>query len=122
MTKDDPIRLTMRSTPTNAEDEEKHFGAVKEDYDALLPTTPFSPARETLLIFTVCMAQFLSISGLVQTIAPMNIVGNSFSTTDEGIISWYTAAFSLTVGTFILPAGRLGDMFGHRKICPWGYK
>lgn len=30
--------------------------------------------------------------------------------------SQLAAAYSLTLGSCILPAGRLGDMFGHRKI------
>jgi len=67
------------------------------------------------------MAQFLSLAGLSQSIAPLPILGRSFGVTDEGLLSWYPAAFSLTVGSFILPAGRLGDMYGHRTICLIGY-
>lgn len=46
----------------------------------------------------------------------MYIVGDSFGVTNDGELSWYLAAYSLTVGTFILPAGRLGDMYGHKRI------
>lgn len=67
------------------------------------------------------MAQFLSLAGLSQSIAPLPILGASFGVTDEGLLSWYPAAFSLAVGTLILPAGRLGDMYGHRTICIIGY-
>lgn len=45
----------------------------------------------------------------------------SFNVTDEAELSWYPAAFSLTVGTFILPAGRLGDMYGHRNLYMIGF-
>ena len=62
------------------------------------------------------MAQFMSLAGLAQSVAPLFIIGDSFSVSDPGSLSWYAAAYSLTVGTFILPAGRLGDMFGHKKI------
>lgn len=31
------------------------------------------------------------------------------------------AAYSLTVGTFILPAGRLGDLYGHKRMVVIGY-
>ncbi|KAG4439029.1 hypothetical protein IFR05_005493 [Cadophora sp. M221] len=61
------------------------------------------------------MAQILALSGPGQ-----GLVGDSFSVTNEGQLSWYLAAFSLTVGTFILPAGRLGDMYGHKKIFLFG--
>jgi hypothetical protein len=64
-------------------------------------------ARELLFIVTVCMAQFLTLGGLGQSVAPLFIIGKDLGVapTDLGTMSWYTAAFSLTVGAFILPAG-----------------
>lgn len=47
--------------------------------------------------------------------ATFNIEGNA------GQQSWIIAAHSLTVGTFVLPAGRLGDMFGNKKILCIGF-
>lgn len=86
----------------------------------------------------VCMAQFLSLAGLAQSIAPLELIGRSFGVTDEAALSWYPASFSLTYGTFILPAGRLvslrvsrgvvrllivlqGDMYGHRNMYMIGF-
>ena len=71
------------------------------------PVVPFSPSREALFILVICMAQFLSLAGLAQSIAPLEITGKSFGVTSEAALSWYPASFSLTYGTFILPAGRL---------------
>ena len=34
---------------------------------------------------------------------------------------WFLAAYSLTVGTFILISGRLGDLFGHKNLLILGY-
>lgn len=82
-----------------------HDGKTEDDPHTVGPA--FSPAHEILLIFMICMAQFLSLAGLAQTIAPLGIIGRSFGVVDEGELSWYPAAFSLTLGTFILPAGRL---------------
>lgn len=76
----------------------------------------FSPIHETAFIAVVCCAQLLTQAGLAQSIAPLHIIGASFGTTDPAQLSWYPAAYSLTVGTFILPAGRLGDIYGHKKI------
>lgn len=67
----------------------------------------FSAIHEIAFIFMICMAQFLALAGLAQSIAPLGIIGRSFGVRDEGELNWYPAAFSLTVGTFILPAGRL---------------
>ncbi|RMJ29121.1 hypothetical protein PHISP_00064 [Aspergillus sp. HF37] len=36
-------------------------------------------------------------------------------------LSWFAAAFSLTVGTFILVCGRLGDVYGSRLIFVLGF-
>lgn len=85
-----------------------------------------SVLHEGAFIVTICMAQILALSGLGQGLgksfstslrfnqqvlptkqdpAPLHIVGDSFGDTNEGQLSWYLAAFSLTFGTFILPPG-----------------
>ena len=56
-------------------------------------------------VIVTCCAQFLSMSGMFQTVAPMMILANYFDISDYGTLSWFSAAYSLTVGTFILPAG-----------------
>ncbi|EME43602.1 hypothetical protein DOTSEDRAFT_54370 [Dothistroma septosporum NZE10] len=97
--------------------EEKGKDTLEED----TPDVLLSPIHEIAFIAIICMAQFLSLAGLAQSIAPMNIIGASFNTTSEALISWYPAAFSLTLGTFILPAGRLGDMYGHKTLYIFGF-
>lgn len=94
-----------RSSSSESPPAPDHDGQKKTHPDAVDPI--LSPAHEIWLIFMICMAQFLSLAGLAQTIAPLGIIGRSFDVIDEGELSWYPAAFSLTLGTFILPAGRL---------------
>lgn len=115
-TPDESLRKSKGSFP-GQDDVEKTASPNEKDATA----TPFTLPREILFVATICMAQFLSLAGLAQSIAPLPILGRSFGVTDEALLSWYSAAFSLTVGTFILPAGRLGDMYGHRTICLIGY-
>lgn len=78
----------QQSSPPSAEKEEKH-----DEEEA--PATPFTPVREVLFVFAICMSQFLSLAGLAQSIAPLPIIGRSFGATDEDLLSWYPAAFSL---------------------------
>ncbi|KAK5128198.1 MFS multidrug transporter-like protein [Cryomyces antarcticus] len=85
------------------------------------PAVGFSKVHEVAIVINVCMAQFLSLAALAQSVAPLLIIGESFNVTNPGQLSWYTAAFSLTVGTFIMPAGRLGDMYGHKKLLLVGW-
>ncbi|CZT44528.1 related to Drug resistance protein YOR378W [Rhynchosporium secalis] len=75
-----------------------------------------SVLHEGASMITTCMAQILALAGLGQGLAPLHIIGDSFGVNNEGELSWYLAAFSLIVGTFILPAGRLGDLYGHKTI------
>ncbi|PYI18590.1 MFS general substrate transporter [Aspergillus violaceofuscus CBS 115571] len=77
--------------------------------------------KEIVFIAVVCMAQFMTQAGLCMSIAPAHIIGDSFGTNSAGELSWFAAAYSLTVGTFILVAGRLGDVYGHRLMFIIGF-
>lgn len=44
------------------------------------------------------------------------IIGASFGITDASELSWLTAAYSLIVGTFILIFGRMGNVFGYKRL------
>ncbi len=72
--------------------------------------TPLAPAHsrlhEIVFVFVLCLAQFLSLAGMNQTVAPMLILAKYFDIHDYGNLSWFSAAYSMTVGTFILPAGQ----------------
>ncbi|KAL9127141.1 MAG: hypothetical protein Q9217_003931 [Psora testacea] len=72
--------------------------------------------REVAFIALILSAQLLTTAGIGIGIAPLRVIGNHYGITNPGERSWYVAAFSLTAGTFILPAGRLGDMVGPKKI------
>lgn len=81
----------------------------------------FSLGREVAFIMILCMAQLLTQAGLAQSIVQLHVIGDSFNTTDTGRLSWLPAGYSLTVGTFIMPAGRWGDLYGHRRLFIAGY-
>ena len=72
--------------------------------------------KESLFVIVVCMAQFMTQVGLCLSIAPVLVIGSGLSSSSAGELSWFSAAYSLTVGTFILIAGRLGDVYGHRVM------
>lgn len=82
---------------------------------------PQSLIRETIFVSIICLAQLMTQAGLGQAIAPLHIIGSSFGTSTPGQLSWYAAAYSLTVGTFILIAGRLGDVYGHKNFFVAGF-
>jgi len=69
------------------------------------PAPTWSKPHEWLFIATVCSAQFLSLASLAQTISPLLIIGDSLNVQSPGQLAWFTAAYSMTLGTFIIPAG-----------------
>ncbi|EXJ92546.1 hypothetical protein A1O3_01098 [Capronia epimyces CBS 606.96] len=81
----------------------------------------FSLLHEILFVAIVSLAQLLTQVALAHSIAPLHIIGQTFNTTNPGQLSWLPAAYSLTVGTWILPAGRWGDLYGHKKLFVFGY-
>jgi MFS family permease len=82
---------------------------------------PFSFLKEVAFLTTIILAQIITLCGLGQALAPIHHISDRFQVTDNGEQSWYVASFSLTVGTFILIAGRLGDMYGHKRIFMIGF-
>jgi len=51
----------------------------------------------------------------------LHVIADHFGLTNPGDLSWLIAGYSLTVGTFILIGGRLGDLFGHKKMLLLGF-
>ncbi|KIW07015.1 uncharacterized protein PV09_01910 [Verruconis gallopava] len=77
--------------------------------------------HEIAFIAIVCMAQFFTQAALGQAVSIINVIGESFNITSPGILSWLLAGYSLTVGTFILISGRLGDLFGYKRLLLIGF-
>ncbi|KAI9783015.1 MAG: Low affinity NH4+ transporter [Peltula sp. TS41687] len=80
-----------------------------------------STAHEIIFVAIISTAQLLTQAGLGQALAPLPIIGAHFHTANLGQLSWFVASYSLTVGTFILAAGRLGDIYGHKSMFIFGY-
>ena len=59
--------------------------------------------------------------GLGQCLSILQIIGASFGIKNPAELSWLIAGYSLTVGTFILVSGRLGDAFGYKRMLLIGF-
>ncbi|KAI9744134.1 MAG: hypothetical protein M1818_002286 [Claussenomyces sp. TS43310] len=84
-------------------------------------TTPLSSQKEAVFVATLVFARPLTQAGFGQSLAPLHIIGDHFSVTNNGEVSWYLASYPLTTGTLIPVAGRLGDMFGNKRMFIGGY-
>ncbi|KAK8123604.1 hypothetical protein PG999_003522 [Apiospora kogelbergensis] len=72
--------------------------------------------HELLLVAVVCLAQLYTQAALGNTIGILKIIGSSYGITDSAELSWIIAGYSLTVGTFIMFSGRLGDVYGYKPL------
>lgn len=90
-----------------------------EESDFIIRPMPL--LHEILFLMTVVSVQILAQAGLAQGIVLGNQIGISFHDKSIASIKWYPAAYSLTAGTFILIAGRLGDVYGHKTLLIIGF-
>ncbi|KAL9069789.1 MAG: hypothetical protein Q9157_006040 [Trypethelium eluteriae] len=97
-------------TPTSSEDEAPQH-----------PPLNINAFHETLFIGVCAVSHLMTQAALGQALAPINLIADSFNTRNPGEMAWFIAGYSLTVGTFILISGRLGDIMGHKRIFAFGY-
>lgn len=84
-------------------------------------SSTLSPVHELIFIALICASQFLTQAGFGQILFPVQLLGEGLGATSPGQLSWTVAGYSLTVGTFVLPAGRLGDMYGSKLMVMIGW-
>ncbi|KAK7966580.1 major facilitator superfamily transporter [Apiospora aurea] len=80
-----------------------------------------SKLHEFFFVTTVCMAQLCTQAGLGQTLAIIHVIGSTWGITNPSELSWLIAGYTLTIGTFILIAGRLGDVYGYKRVFLSGF-
>jgi MFS family permease len=85
------------------------------------PAIQMSTLREILFVFVVAIAHFMTQGALGQALVPIDIIGQTFDISGPGEAAWFIAGYSLTVGTFVLISGRLGDIIGHKRMFCFGY-
>lgn len=82
-----------------------------------------SVAHEVATVLTVCLAQMLAQAGVVMALSTKNVILDSFNDQnfDRSQAVWFMGSFALTVGTFILISGRIGDVFGLKLVFVTGW-
>ncbi|KAJ3535722.1 hypothetical protein NM208_g7020 [Fusarium decemcellulare] len=114
-------RLSQDPEKARSEDGDRTQGSTRDSTSDEHNLRPRSPLGEIFFVAIVCSSQLMTQAGLALSVVPMHIIGDSFGATNPGDLSWFTAGYSLTVGTFILIAGRLGDVFGYKRFFVGGF-
>ena len=84
-------------------------------------TAKMSTLREALMVAVLSLSQFCTQVGVGGPLAILHVIGEDLQVTSAAQLSWLMAAYSLAVGTFILPSGRFGDVFGHKLVLIIGF-
>jgi MFS family permease len=106
--------------------ERDHFDAsssinVPSNSEAPPKLIEMSTSREILFVAVCAVSHLMTQAALGQALAPIDIIATSFGDVTPGQQAWFIAGYSLTVGTFIMISGRLGDIFGHKRVFVFGY-
>ncbi|KAL4402830.1 transmembrane transporter [Malassezia pachydermatis] len=95
----------LHDHPTDYDGEDMHVteNQIKNVYHSLI------------YIFTVAISQMFSVGSLGIAAFSMRQTAADFHAPSSEMV-WYLAAYGITSGVFVLIAGRLGDVFGHKYI------
>ncbi|CAF1205536.1 unnamed protein product [Rotaria sp. Silwood1] len=85
------------------------------------PSSLYNLPHEILYVSVLSCAQLLTQAALGNVLVPLHIIGPAIGITNDAELPWTLAAYSLTVGVFIMITGRLGDIFGHKLLVIIGY-
>ncbi|KAK3492588.1 major facilitator superfamily domain-containing protein [Neurospora hispaniola] len=77
--------------------------------------------HEIVFVGIICCAQLTTQASMGPSLSIGREIGRQFGVTSAADVAWYLAAYALTIGTFILICGRLGDLFGHKRMLVIGY-
>ena len=118
---EDDIKLQASQTREGQEGEDGEAGDLTKSISNRSIAETLSLGHEILFVGTICSAQFMTQAGLGQCLAILHVIGDEYGLTNPGELSWLIAAYSLTVGTFILLAGRFGDVYGYKRMLIIGF-
>ena len=85
------------------------------------PSCFLNLSHEILYVSVLSCAQLLTQAALGNVLVPLHIIGPAIGIVNAAELPWTLAAYSLTVGVFIMITGRLGDIFGHKLFVILGY-
>ena len=118
---DDDLQQHATHANDNANDKEKEQNDLSkiESTKSIAETLPLG--KEILFVGLICCAQLTTQIGLNQCLAILHVIADHYGLSNPGELSWLIAAYSLTVGTFILLAGRFGDIYGYKRMLIIGF-
>ncbi|MFB8754777.1 MFS transporter [Streptomyces nigra] len=79
------------------------------------PRTPRMSRRDKLVLFVLCAAQFMVALDFSVLNVALPVLGADLGM-DRSALQWAVTAFALPSGGFLLLFGRIGDLYGRRRL------
>src|SRR5262249_6956529 len=98
-----PIEETEMSTP------ERHLEIVRTDDEVV-------PARAWRTLAWTSLAVFMAILDGTVLFVAFPSIAKSFPTVSAADLSWILNAYTIVYGALLVPAGRLADRMGRRRV------
>ncbi|KAF6809475.1 major facilitator superfamily transporter [Colletotrichum musicola] len=116
-----PQDSSRSESDDNANGNEDNLAHTRSNASTVWVAETMSLPREVLFVAICCMAQFCTQSAYMETLVLLHVIGGTFHVDNPARLAWLVAGYSLTVGTFILFSGRLGDAFGYKRMLLIGF-
>ncbi|CCC67130.1 hypothetical protein NCAS_0A05720 [Naumovozyma castellii] len=96
---------------------------AQDQLESMNPPPGPSRLRECMFIVIIASSQFISLAAASQAILQMDAITAWFQLPADRSLEagWANAAFAITCGTFIIPAGKLCDLIGSKTVFIFGY-
>lgn len=116
--------MAIEPSPVHEQERERERGHNHEPTDrepaAATPTPSPSPAphlspRDKLVLFVLCAAQFMVALDFSVLNVALPVLGQDLGMS-QSALQWAVTAFALPSGGFLLLFGRMGDLYGRRRL------
>jgi MFS family permease len=89
---------------------------MMEDQKSNSPTsTKASYSRRSLVLALVILAQFMVMIDFTIVQVALPSIGREFAVSVNGL-QWIVTAYGLTLEGFLMLSGRMGDIYGHKRL------
>ncbi|KAK2060351.1 MFS general substrate transporter [Colletotrichum caudatum] len=112
---------SSRDDDDDDDDNGGHLTHQQSNTPSVWPAETMSLPREAMFVIICCMAQFCTQAAFIDNLLLLHVIGSSFHVQDPARLAWLVAGYSLTIGTFILFSGRLGDAYGYKRMLIIGF-
>jgi MFS family permease len=83
--------------------------------NSLTTTISKASSQHSVLLILITMAQFIVVVDFTIVQVALPSIGKEFGITVNGL-QWIVTSYGLTLAGFLMLSGRVGDLYGHKKL------